>query len=162
MHGFELWESNVYQMMLRYKRWTFEAWYQSKCTKYTICNTLGVCHQLSNGFELKHDMLSGHEGVKIKSTSVSSNVNLGNTPLLAYWPFFDIHLSNVEGASFMCLTSIFHPHGWLEKFREVWNREVTWNDKLCPGLNCFIRWMRTCDDKQTLQTCSNNSMYTHE
>ena len=20
------------------------------------CNTLGVCHQLSNGFELKHDM----------------------------------------------------------------------------------------------------------
>ena len=32
------------------------------------CNTLGVCHQLSNGFELKHDMSSGNEGVKIKST----------------------------------------------------------------------------------------------
>ena len=29
MHRFELWESNVYQMMLMYKRWTFEAWYQS-------------------------------------------------------------------------------------------------------------------------------------
>ena len=70
------------------------------------CNTLGVCHQLSNGFELKHDMLSGDEGVKIKSTRVSSNLNLGNTPLLAYWPFSDIHLSNVEGVSFMCLTSI--------------------------------------------------------
>jgi hypothetical protein len=24
-------------------------------------NTLGVCHQLSNGFELKHDMLSGSQ-----------------------------------------------------------------------------------------------------
>ena len=32
-------------------------------------NTLGVCHPLSNGFELKHDMLSGDEGVKIKSTT---------------------------------------------------------------------------------------------
>ena len=50
-------------------------------------NTLGVCYQLSNGFELKHDMLSGDEGVKIKSTRVSSNLNLGNPPLLAYWPF---------------------------------------------------------------------------
>ena len=25
-------------------------------------NAPGVCHQLSNGFELKHDMLSGDEG----------------------------------------------------------------------------------------------------
>ena len=32
MHGIELWENNVYQIMLRYKRWTFEAWYQSECT----------------------------------------------------------------------------------------------------------------------------------
>ena len=32
------------------------------------CNTLGVCHQLSNGFKLKHDMLSGDESFKIKST----------------------------------------------------------------------------------------------
>ena len=70
------------------------------------CNTLGVCHQLSNEFELKHDVLSGDEGVKIKSTRVSSNLNLGNAPLLAYWPFLDIHLSNIEGASFMCLASI--------------------------------------------------------
>ena len=38
-----------------------------------IYNTPGVCHQLSNGFELKHGMLSGDEGVKIKSTRVSSN-----------------------------------------------------------------------------------------
>ena len=33
-----------------------------------VCNTPGVCHQLSNGFELKHDISSGNEGVKIKST----------------------------------------------------------------------------------------------
>ena len=51
-------------------------------------------------------MLSGDDGVNITSTRVSSNLNLGNTPLLAYWPFLDKHLSNVEGVSFMCLTSI--------------------------------------------------------
>ena len=54
-------------------------------------NTPGVCHPLSNGFELKHDMLGGDEGVKIKSTRASSNLNLSNTPLLAYWPFSDIY-----------------------------------------------------------------------
>ena len=43
-------------------------------------NTQGVCHQLSNGFELKHDMLSGDEGVMIKSSRVSSNLNMDNTP----------------------------------------------------------------------------------
>ena len=32
------------------------------------CNTPGVYHQLSNRFELKHDMSSGNQGVKIKST----------------------------------------------------------------------------------------------
>ena len=79
----------------------------------SICNTPGVCHQLSNGLELKHDMLSGDDGVKINSTRASSNLNLGNTPLLAYWPFSDIYLSNVEGASFMCLTSIStHMDDW--------------------------------------------------
>ena len=46
------------------------------------CNTPGVYHQLSNGFELKHDMLSGDEGIKIKSTRVNSNLNLDSTPLL--------------------------------------------------------------------------------
>ena len=58
-------------------------------------------------------MLSGDEGVKIKSTRVSSNLNSGNTPLLAYWPFLDIYLSNVEGAYLMCLTSIStHMNDW--------------------------------------------------
>ena len=51
------------------------------------CNTLGVCPQLSNGFKLKHDMLSGDEGVKIKSIRVSSNLNLGNTHCLHIGPF---------------------------------------------------------------------------
>jgi hypothetical protein len=30
-----------------------------------LCNTRGVCHQLSSGFELKHDRLSGDEDVKV-------------------------------------------------------------------------------------------------
>jgi hypothetical protein len=29
-------------------------------------NTLGVCHSLSSGFELKHDRLSGDEDIKVK------------------------------------------------------------------------------------------------
>jgi hypothetical protein len=36
------------------------------------CNTPGVCHSLSSGFELKHDRLSGDE----------PNLNLDVTPLL--------------------------------------------------------------------------------
>ena len=58
-------------------------------------------------------MLSGDDGVKITSTRVSSNLNLGNTPLLTYWSFSVIYLSNVEGAYFMCLTSIStHMDDW--------------------------------------------------
>jgi hypothetical protein len=29
-----------------------------------LCNTPGVCHSLSSGFELKHDRLSGDDDVK--------------------------------------------------------------------------------------------------
>jgi hypothetical protein len=29
------------------------------------CNTPGVCHQLSSGFELKHGRLSGDDDVKV-------------------------------------------------------------------------------------------------
>ena len=36
------------------------------------CNTLGVCHQLSSGFELKHDRSSGVEDVKVKCMKLSS------------------------------------------------------------------------------------------
>jgi hypothetical protein len=32
MHGLEVWKSNSYQMMLRCKVWTFEAWYKSELT----------------------------------------------------------------------------------------------------------------------------------
>jgi hypothetical protein len=31
----------------------------------TMCNTPGVYHQLSSGFKLKHDRLSGDEDVKV-------------------------------------------------------------------------------------------------
>ena len=69
------------------------------------CNTPGVCHQLSNGFELKHGMLSGDEGVKIKSTRVSSNLNSDNTPLLTCVPLLRLCKSNVKHAYFMYITS---------------------------------------------------------
>jgi hypothetical protein len=34
-------------------------------TPWPHCNTLGVCHSLSSGFELKHDRLSGDDDVKV-------------------------------------------------------------------------------------------------
>jgi hypothetical protein len=46
------------------------------------CNTPGVCYQLSNGFELKHDRLSGDEDVKVKPMEMSPNLNLDVAPLL--------------------------------------------------------------------------------
>ena len=52
------------------------------------CNTPGVCHQLSNGFELQHGMLGDDEGVKIRSTRASSNLNLSNTHCLHIGPFW--------------------------------------------------------------------------
>ena len=70
-----------------------------------VCNTPGVCHQLSNGFEFEHDMLSGDEGVKIKSTRVSSNLNLDNTPLLTCVPLLRLCKSNVKHAYSMYITS---------------------------------------------------------
>jgi len=35
------------------------------------CNTLGVCHQLNNEFELKHGKLGGDEYVKAESINRS-------------------------------------------------------------------------------------------
>ena len=47
-----------------------------------ICNTPGVCHQLSNGFELNHDMFSGDGDVKVKPMGMSPNLNSDIAPLL--------------------------------------------------------------------------------
>ena len=47
------------------------------------CNTLGVCHQLSNGFELKQGMLSDDEDVKVKHLEMSPNLN-SDIALLLY------------------------------------------------------------------------------
>jgi hypothetical protein len=33
--------------------------------KHGSCNTLGVCHSLSSGFELKYDRLSGDDDGKV-------------------------------------------------------------------------------------------------
>ena len=65
---------------------------------------------------------------------MSSNLNLGNPPLLAYWPFLDIYLSNVEGAYFMCLTSIStHMNVWksfmkfgIKKSHEMISYNLSW------------------------------------
>ena len=46
------------------------------------CNTPGVCHQLSNGFELKHSMLSDDEDGKVKPMERSHHLNLDHAPLL--------------------------------------------------------------------------------
>ena len=70
---------------------------------------------------------------------MSPNLNLDIAPLLAYWPFSDIHLSNVEGVSFMCLTSIStHLDEWKSfmKFGIKKSHEMI-SYALC--LNCFIR-----------------------
>ena len=46
------------------------------------CNTPGVCHQLSNGFELKHGILSDDEDAKVQPIEMSPNLNLDIAPLL--------------------------------------------------------------------------------
>ena len=69
------------------------------------CNTPGVYHQLSNGFELKHDMSSGNQGVKVKSTWWSSNLNLGHAKFLTYGPLLRLCKSNSKHASSMYITS---------------------------------------------------------
>ena len=46
------------------------------------CNTPGVCHQLSNGFELKHGILSDGEDAKVQPIEMSPNLNLDIAPLL--------------------------------------------------------------------------------
>jgi hypothetical protein len=51
------------------------------------CNTPGVYHPLSSGFELKHDTLSGDDGVKFKPLGMSPNLNLDIAPLLTYRSF---------------------------------------------------------------------------
>jgi hypothetical protein len=57
-------------------------------SKLDLYNTLGVFYQLSSGFELKHDKLSGDEDVKVQFMKMSPNLNLDNTPLLICWPLF--------------------------------------------------------------------------
>ena len=47
-----------------------------------LCNTPGACHQLSYGFELKHDRLSDDEDVKVKPMEMSPNLNSDIAPLL--------------------------------------------------------------------------------
>ena len=58
-------------------------------------------------------MLSGDEGVKIKSTRVSSNLNLDNTPLVTCGPLLRLSKSNIKHAYFMYITlTCIHLDQW--------------------------------------------------
>jgi hypothetical protein len=76
------------------------------CTVDCKCNTPGVCHQLSNGFELKHDRLSGDEDVKVKPMEMSPNLNWILHPCFTYRPFSRYMFGWCYWNIFMCLTSI--------------------------------------------------------
>ena len=69
------------------------------------CNTSGVCHQLSNGFKLKHDRLRDDGDVKIKPMEISPNLNSDIAPLLTYGPLLRLCKSNSKHASSMYITS---------------------------------------------------------
>ena len=97
------------------------------------CNTLGVCHQLSNGFELQHDMLSGDEGVKIKSIRMSSNLNLDNAPLITCASLLRLCKSNVKHAYFVYIISTcIH----LDQWKSFMKFGAKKSHEFC--LNCFI------------------------
>ena len=55
---------------------------QNELSMAANCNTPGVCHPLSNGFKLNHDMFSGDEDVKVKPMEMSPNLNSDIAPLL--------------------------------------------------------------------------------
>jgi hypothetical protein len=46
-----------------------------------MCNTPGVYHQLSGGFKIKHDRLSGDDNIKVKPMEINPNLNLDVAPL---------------------------------------------------------------------------------
>ena len=121
------------------------------------CNTPGVCHQLSNGFELKHGILSDDEDVKVKPMEMSPNLNLDIAPLLAYRPFFKIY-AWVVWLGYLHVSHInTHLYWALEKFYEVWNKKsyemisyILVGMIFTKCLNCTIKWMRTWNVNQTL------------
>ena len=79
-------------------------------------------------------MLSGDEGVKIKSTRVSSNLNLNNTPLLTCVPLLRLCKSNVKHAYFLYIISTcIHLDQWksfmkfgIKKSHEMISYNLSW------------------------------------
>ena len=79
-------------------------------------------------------MLSGDEGVKIKSTRVSSNLNLDNAPLLTCGPLLRLCKSNVKHAYFMYIRSTCnHLDQWksfmkfgIKKSHEMISYNLSW------------------------------------
>jgi hypothetical protein len=114
----------------------------------STCNTPGVDHQLSSGFKLKHDRLSGDDNVKVnlwrwawpKVGCCTIALHIGPFSKIYAWMVLLQYLHVSYLGTYLC--------GSLEKFHEVWNQKVTWNDKLYPGwngftkcLNCTIKWV---------------------
>ena len=79
-------------------------------------------------------MLSGDEGVKIKSTRASSNLNLDNTPLLTCIPLLRLCKSNVKQAYFIYITSTcIYLDQWksfmkfgMKKSHKIINYNLSW------------------------------------
>jgi hypothetical protein len=63
-----------------------------------VCNTLGVYHQLGNGFELKHDRLSGDDDANVKPIEINPNLNLDLHPCL--------HIGSIERYILGCVIKV--------------------------------------------------------
>jgi hypothetical protein len=105
------------------------------------CNTPGVCHSLSSGFELKHDRLSGDDDVK-------SNLRrwawpkVGCCPIaLHIGPFSNYMLGWCYGNIFICLTLVpIYSDPWKSfmKFGIKKSHEMI---SFIPIRICTIKWM---------------------
>jgi hypothetical protein len=95
-------------------------------------------------------------------TSGTSLWNICNVTLLFYISMCVCLMIMLDNASecWRCFFHMSHIHLYLEKFHEVWNKKVTWNDKSYSCLDCTIKWMRTWDVNQTLQSYPNDSRWT--
>jgi hypothetical protein len=66
-------------MKLRVQKTSRASYLEEICDPY--CNTPGVYHSLSSGFELKHNGLSGDDNVKVNHRD-EPNLKLDVAPLL--------------------------------------------------------------------------------
>ena len=67
-----------------------------------LCNTPGVCHQLSNGFKLNHDMLSG-VGVLGQTYENEPPLKLGPFTIAYLLPFSQKYAWEMLGVLVSCV-----------------------------------------------------------